>query len=96
MLLLINASLKQLHMKRREREDGETVGQEKNKVTIIICDLWPNLFSVLEKVTFKSNALQYSLKKLLFTLISYFLWKIMHYVTFVLLFKYEQGVIVCF
>ncbi len=30
------------------------------------------------------------------TLLSYFLWKVMCYVTFALLFKYEQGLIVCF
>ncbi len=30
------------------------------------------------------------------TLLSYFLWKAMRYITFVLLFKYEQGLIVCF
>ncbi len=28
--------------------------------------------------------------------ISYFLWKVMRYITFALLFKYEQGLIVCF
>ncbi len=40
--------------------------------------------------------LRYSLKNLLITLLSYFLWKVMRYVTFALLFKYEQGLIVCF
>ncbi len=30
------------------------------------------------------------------TLLSYFLWKVMRCVTFALLFKYEQGLIVCF
>ncbi len=35
-------------------------------------------------------------KKLLITLLSYFKWKVLRYVTFVLLFKYEQGLIVCF
>ncbi len=29
-------------------------------------------------------------------LLSYFLWKVMRYITFELLFKYEQGLIVCF
>ncbi len=28
--------------------------------------------------------------------VSYFLWEVMHYVNFALLFKYEQGLIVCF
>ncbi len=27
---------------------------------------------------------------------NYFLWKVMRYITFTLLFKYEQGLIVCF
>ncbi len=39
-------------------------------------------------------------KKQLITLLSYFLWKVMRYitfaVTFTLIFKYEQGFIVCF
>ncbi len=35
-------------------------------------------------------------KKELITLLSYFLWKVMRYNTFALLFKYEQGLIVCF
>ncbi len=29
-------------------------------------------------------------------ILSYFLWKVMHCVTFALLFKYEQGLIACF
>ncbi len=37
--------------------------------------------------------LRYSLKKYLITLLSYFLWKVMHCIA--LLFKYEQGLIVC-
>ncbi len=40
--------------------------------------------------------LRYSLKKYLIMLLSYFLCKVMHYGTFALLFKYEQGLIVCF
>ncbi len=35
-------------------------------------------------------------KKVIHYIISYFLWKVMRYITFVLLFKYEQGLIVCF
>ncbi len=35
-------------------------------------------------------------KKKIITLLSYFLWKAMRYFTFALLFKYEQGLIVCF
>ncbi len=38
----------------------------------------------------------YSLKKQLITLLSYFLWKVMRYVTFELLFKSGQGLLVCF
>ncbi len=38
--------------------------------------------------------LRYSLRKLLITLLSYFLWEVMRYVTFALLFKYEEGLIV--
>ncbi len=34
-------------------------------------------------------------KKLLITLLSYFKWKVPRYVTLALLFKYEQGLIVC-
>ncbi len=36
------------------------------------------------------------LSKKVTKLLSYFLWKVMRYITFVLLFKYEQGLIVCF
>ncbi len=32
-------------------------------------------------------------KKVLIMLLSYFLWKVMRYITFALLFKYEQGLI---
>ncbi len=35
-------------------------------------------------------------KKYLITLLSYIVWKVMRYVTFALLFKYEQGLIICF
>ncbi len=34
--------------------------------------------------------------KKVITLLSYFLWKVMRYITFALLFKYEKGLIVCF
>ncbi len=30
------------------------------------------------------------------TFTPYFLWKVMRYITFALLFKYEEGLIVCF